>query len=96
MEYDICQTGGLPGGFCTPLKIYLLVAVISSIVFFTYNVLKGKGFPGISSLCMNLCCIILSAFMVMGLCVYNSIVAWACVLLLSFCTVCSMLHYMFD
>lgn len=96
MEYDNCQNGGMLGSFCTPLKIYLLVAVIISIVYFSYSTLKGKGFPGMSALCMNACCIILSSFLVTGLCVYNSILAWAVVILLSFCGICCTLHYMFN
>ena len=96
MEYDNYQGGGMFGNFCTPLKIYLLVAVVMSIVYFSYNTLKGKGFPGMSALCMNVCCIILSSFLVTGLCVYNSILAWAFVILLSFCSVCGTLHYMFN
>jgi hypothetical protein len=93
MDYDNLSGGGLDF-FCTPLKIYLVVAVLSSIIYFAYKTLRGDGFPGISTLCSNIMCIILSSFLVAGLCVYNSILAWLFVIILSLCSVSGTYYYL--
>lgn len=93
MEYDNVTGGGLDF-FCTPLKLYLIVAVLSSITYFAYKALKGHEFPGMSALCSNVSCIILSAFLVSGMCMYNSILAWAVVIIFSLCSICVTYYYL--
>lgn len=80
----------MPGiiGFlsCTPLKIYLAVALISVIIYYGNNLLKGKiDFNQFSSL---MCAIICSAIVIMFTCKVNFIVSWILAIGLSICAIC--------
>lgn len=76
------------GGFsCTPLTIYLSVACVSMIVYYSNTVLKGKwpdGNTG-SSLCFAMLC---SAVVVFITCRTNFIMSFVLAILFSICAMC--------
>lgn len=72
---------------CTPLKIYLAIALISVIIYYANAVMKGKwpdGNTG-SSLCCSIICI---SLVIMFTCKSNFLVAWALAFIFSICSIC--------
>lgn len=71
--------------YCTPVKIYLFIAILSTLIYIGMQTMKGN-FPGISMICCACCCISIGASVVGALCqVYFGVPAWASVILLLIC-----------
>ena len=77
---------------CTPLKVYLIIAVISTLIFYTYKIIKGHGF-NLSAISSTMCGIVISGFIITSLCAYNTTIAWICAGILCFCSILSTLSY---
>lgn len=74
--YNNELTGGsLSSLMGMPIKIYLIVAVLTSIIFFVYKTIKGE-FPGLSMLLFTVICILVSTLLMGGLYIYNPLIAW--------------------
>ena len=85
------STGGkksIGGMFsCTPLTIYLVITIISVLIFYSYKAIKGS-FPDISTLSCTCCSILISACIIQVLCFTNPIAAWALMFVLSGLIIC--------
>jgi len=79
--------------YCTPLKVYLIIAVICTLIFYTYKLIKGHGLPNLSSMASTICGMFICGFIITLLCSYNDILAWVCACILGFCSVFSTLNY---
>lgn len=71
---------------CTPLKIYLAIALLSVLIYYANNLIKGKfDFSNCSSL---MCCILCSAFVIAITCNTNLYVSWTLTIVFSICAMC--------
>ncbi len=71
---------------CTPLKIYLSIALLSIILYYANNMLKGKvDFSNCFSLMCSIVCI---SLVIMVSCKINFLVAWALAIGFSICSIC--------
>lgn len=71
---------------CTPLKIYLGVALISLVCYYGNNLLKGKiDFSNCSSI---MCTILCFALVIMFTCKANYMISWILAIVLSMCAIC--------
>lgn len=68
---------------CTPLKIYLSVALISMIVYYGDNLMKGKVDFG--NCCWLMSAILCSSMIVVVTCKTNFVVSWILALVFSVC-----------
>lgn len=88
MKMPRMKTSGIMGMLmCTPLKIYLSVALISVIIYYANTVMKGK-WPDSntsSSLCCSMICV---SVVIMVTCKTNILVSWALAIIFSICSVC--------
>jgi hypothetical protein len=68
---------------CTPVKIYICIALILTIFYIIRGIMKGN-MPGISAICLACCSISIGACITGALCqVYFGVPAWASVILLA-------------
>ena len=79
---------GIAGGImsyllCTPVKIYLCIALILTIFYIIHGMIKGN-LPGISTICCICCSISIGACVTGSLCqVWFGIPAWGSVILMA-------------
>lgn len=84
----LASSKGIAGGiisylYCTPVKIYLCITLLLTILYIGLGIMKGK-MPGISMICLMCCCISIGASVTGVLCqVYFGVPAWASVCLMT-------------
>jgi hypothetical protein len=90
-DYDdddsVSSFGRMPSFGCTPLTIYMSIAVISVIIYYGYTVMKGK-FPSSGTFSSICCTMMISAFMIFMACRINFIASWCMALCFSICAIC--------
>ena len=67
---------------CTPLQVYLGISFISPITHYAIHFIKDREFPSAVMIVSQVCGVLLCGCFVTGLCVYSTMFAWVCVLII--------------
>lgn len=77
----------------TPLWVYIGMTVITSIIYYGYGMYKGKGFPGVSKLGIQICSVCCCAFVIVMCSKVNNICAWMVAVLGALLGLASTINY---
>lgn len=76
-----------------PLITYIGIAVITTIIYYAYGYYKGKGFPGMSSMCSQLCSLACCAFLIGCFARATTIGGWLCAALAACTAIGHLINY---
>lgn len=79
--------------FSKPLIVYLIVAVLATIIYIASQVVKTKKMPNFIGLSCTCSSIILSGAVVSAACMYNDMIAWIIASLLMLVYLCGAFYF---
>jgi len=79
------SSSGIFKYMCNPVKAYICLAFICIILYYGYQ-LYNKTMPSMMAICSNLCCVCITIILLTGICTYNNMAAWVCVIGMFLCT----------